>query len=393
MNKRTISILLALTLAFLVGLPGTLALPQYLDAFQKIYTDGSCGTCHVDPAGGGDRNSYGTMFENQPNHATDPVMALKAIGPATGTSPLTTSTVTATTTVTETPAITETPTVTEIPTVTTTPTTPQVEGATSELQALVNVFEDIYRLFMGLSLPQSLDKYFQTQKPEVPGNEFVGEMFTLTEAFSGVAVNLQENDMDNATISYNAFASEYKNLSQKVPEWQGYFDIAAVDKLGKDLQANDVNASLKDLGAIGATCGKCHADRQPQVWAKYYWKDFDTVNVSGMVWGDAMGALAGSFDAIAVNAAEGKQNETNNSFNQFKAQYTAIKNACSNCHDTPRAYYVSDDVFAKIDQMGQNITSGNLQNARAIQQELGTECYKCHVLHMPAQDMKDKMEK
>lgn len=386
MNKRTISILLALTLAVFVGLPEAFAIPQYLTAFQAVYTGGNCGTCHVNPAGGGDRNSYGTMFENQPNHMANPLGALKAIGPATGTSPLTTSTVTATPNVTA--ALT--------PIAGLTPTTPQVQVPMGGLQALVNVFENFYQLFIRLSLPQSLDKYFQTQTPEVPGNEYVGEMFALTEAFSGIAVNLQENDMPNATTSYNAFASEYKNLSLKVPEWQGYFDIASVDKLGKDLQANDTNASLKDIGAIGATCGKCHADRQPQVWAKYYWRDFDTVNVSGMngmIWGDAMGALAGSFDAIGVNAAEGKQNEANNSFNQFRTQYTAIKDACSNCHDTPRAYYVSDDIFAKIDQMGQNITSGNLQNAQAIQQDLGTQCYKCHVLHMPAQDMKDKMGK
>ncbi len=110
MNKRTISILLALALAFLVGLPGALALPEFLTAFQKVYTDGSCGTCHIDPAGGGDRNTYGTMFENQPNHATDPVAALQAIGPAPGTSPLATATPTATATenVTATPTVTVT---------------------------------------------------------------------------------------------------------------------------------------------------------------------------------------------------------------------------------------------------------------------------------------------
>jgi hypothetical protein len=120
MNKRTISILLALALAFLVGLPGALAFPQYLTAFQQVYTDGSCGTCHVDPAGGGDRNTYGTMFENQPNHATDPVAALQAIGPAPGTSPLATATATVTT-----------PTATGTPNVTVTaltPTTPIVTG-------------------------------------------------------------------------------------------------------------------------------------------------------------------------------------------------------------------------------------------------------------------------
>src|SRR5512143_2243373 len=112
MNKRTISILLALTFAVLVGLPGALTFPQYLTAFQQVYTDGSCGTCHVDPAGGGTLNSYGMMFQNQPNHATDPVAALQAIGPAPGTSPLATATPTVTATETPNVTVTETPNVT-----------------------------------------------------------------------------------------------------------------------------------------------------------------------------------------------------------------------------------------------------------------------------------------
>lgn len=269
----------------------------------------------------------------------------------------------------------------------------QIQNAGAGMKASVEIFENLYRLFMRLSLPKSLDKFYQGSTPEVPGSEWLGEMFAQAGAFEGIATNLQEGDMANAMASYNAFAIDYKKISKKVPEWKGYFDIATVDKLGNDLKANDVNASFKDIGTIGATCGKCHADRQPQVWAKYYWRDFDTVNISGMPWHDGMSALAGAFDGIGVNAAEGKQNETNNSFNQFKALYTDTKQACNQCHDSPRFYYVSDDVFAKIDQMGQNITSGNLQNAQKIQNELGTQCYKCHVLHMPAQDMKDKMEK
>ncbi len=277
----------------------------------------------------------------------------------------------------------------------------QIQKAGQQIQiaggGLANVFENFYLLFMKLSLPDSLNKYFKTQQPEVPGNEWLGEMYIQAGAFEGIAVNLQEHDMANATASYNVFASEYKKISKKVPEWQGYFDIATVNKLGTDLKSNNTPAVFQDIGTIGATCSRCHEDHQPQVWAKYYWRDFDTVNVStsqgNLSWTPAMFALAGAFDGIGANAAEGKQNETNNSFNQFKALYTDVKGACSNCHDTPRYYYVSDDVFAKIDQMGQNITAGNLQNAQAIQQELGIQCYKCHVLHMPAQDMKDKMEK
>jgi cytochrome c553 len=260
---------------------------------------------------------------------------------------------------------------------------------------LVKAFENLYQLFMKSSLPDSLDKSFQTQKPEVPGNEWLGEMFTLSGTFEGIATNLQEGDMVNATVSYNVFASEYKNVSKKVPEWNGYFDMTTVNKLGKDLKSN-VSAAFQDIGTIGATCSRCHEDRQPQVWAKYYWRDFDTVNVStdsgNLSWTPAMFALAGAFDGIGVNAAKGNQTATNSSFNQFNALYTDVKNACSNCHDTPRYYYVSDDVFTKINQMGQNITAGNLEAAQENQQELGIQCYKCHVLHMPAQDMKAKME-
>jgi cytochrome c556 len=102
--------------------------------------------------------------------------------------------------------------------------------------------------------------------------------------------------------------------------------------------------------------------------------------------------LAVDFGGIGANAAEGNQTATNNSFNKFKALYTDVKEACNNCHDSPRTYYVSKDVFAKIDQMGTNITENNMTNVQAIQQELGIQCYRCHVLHIPAQDMKSKMK-
>jgi cytochrome c553 len=261
---------------------------------------------------------------------------------------------------------------------------------------LVVAFENLYQSFMKSSLPHSLDKFFKTQQPEVPGSEWLGEMFKLSGTFEGIATNLQEGDRVNATASYNAFANEYKNVSKKVPEWERYFDIKTVDKLGKDLKSKNDTASFQDIGILGETCSRCHEDRQPQVWAKYYWRDFDTVNVStdsgNLSWTPAMFALAGAFDGIGINAVKGNQTATNNSFIQFKSLYTDIKTACSNCHDTPRYYYVSDDVFAMINQTGDYITAGDLTNASINQQILGIQCYKCHVLHMPAQDMKAKME-
>jgi len=256
---------------------------------------------------------------------------------------------------------------------------------------LIKRFESLYKSFMKLALPKSLNKFYNGSVPEVPSSEWVGEMFILAGALDGMIANMQAGDMTNANKSYNVFAQEYKNVSKKVPEWRGYFDTSAVNKLGKDLNAGKMNETSKDIEKVAGTCLKCMGERRAQVWAKFYWREFDTVNISGMPWLDGMLALGVDFGGIAANAAEGDQNATKNSFDQFKSLYTDVKTACSNCHNTPRYYYVSDDVFAKIDQMGDNITSNNMQNVQTIQKELGIQCYRCHVLHMPAEDMKGKM--
>jgi len=127
MNKKTQIVLffLTITIAILSVVPESFAQPQYLTNLTAVYGGGTCGTCHVIASGGGPRdsngtfgqhnpngtygprntnrtpgqrrsngtygmrnstnrtfplNSYGTLFGNQPDHATDPSAALMAIG-------------------------------------------------------------------------------------------------------------------------------------------------------------------------------------------------------------------------------------------------------------------------------------------------------------------------
>ncbi|NJD76165.1 MAG: Ig domain-containing protein [Candidatus Methanoperedens sp.] len=88
MNKKiTIGILL-LTATALIGVPGVLALPGYVGPLQTLYGSSlSCGTCHVNPSGGGTLTAYGTSFSKQANHGTDPTAALTAIGAPPGVTP------------------------------------------------------------------------------------------------------------------------------------------------------------------------------------------------------------------------------------------------------------------------------------------------------------------
>ncbi len=81
MNKKVTFGILLLTATALIGVPGALAYSSYVGPLQTLYGSSlSCGTCHVNPGGGGTLTAYGTSFSKQANHATDPTAALTAIG-------------------------------------------------------------------------------------------------------------------------------------------------------------------------------------------------------------------------------------------------------------------------------------------------------------------------
>ncbi|VVB88881.1 Uncharacterised protein [uncultured archaeon] len=72
--------LILLIAIILMGIPEMIKMPSYATALKIVYGSGSCGTCHINSAGGGPLTPYGIKFAHQPNFNTDPVMALKAIG-------------------------------------------------------------------------------------------------------------------------------------------------------------------------------------------------------------------------------------------------------------------------------------------------------------------------
>lgn len=134
MNNKRLAELLLVSIVILIAAPTTFAKPEYLTNLTAIYGAGTCSTCHVDGASDGPRTTYGTSFENQPNHIANASAALRVIGaPPTAT---VTSTVTTTmaatpgvTTGTTTPGITET----EIPGIIEETEIPEVTEETTEI--------------------------------------------------------------------------------------------------------------------------------------------------------------------------------------------------------------------------------------------------------------------
>ncbi len=249
---------------------------------------------------------------------------------------------------------------------------------------------------MARPLPDSLDKWFETKTPW--GQPlYLFKMFDLGDSMMGVLVDVQQDDMTNAKISYQIFKNEYKNSSKMVPEWRGYYDPEAVDKVGKALETGDKNKVLASIDAVFQTCSKCHIATKTKVFAKYNWKDLKDVKMKTVnpeqpeaPWTEAKAKyLVTGFDGTIANAKENQQEATNKSFQQFKTMFLYMKDACKSCHDTERKYYVSDDVMALVDKAEGEISSGDLNNASNTMQQIGGACFDCHQTHEPLQRLKE----
>ncbi|KCZ71822.1 hypothetical protein ANME2D_01877 [Candidatus Methanoperedens nitroreducens] len=175
-----------------------------------------------------------------------------------------------------------------------------------------------------------------------------------------------------------------------------FFITKAVQDLGTALEEaksdpGKIPAVFAAIGEVGETCSKCHKDNTPAVWNRYIWKDFNSVMINTpegpLPWAEAkMKYMAAGFDGIGVNIKQGNQAGAAQSLGLFKTMFNNMRDSCSSCHSSERRYYVSGDIQAMISDMEANITNGDLTEAGEIRQGIGIEsCYKCHVLHIPAQ--------
>ncbi len=240
------------------------------------------------------------------------------------------------------------------------------------------------------NLPQSLDRYYQTQPPE-----YLMKKFELGESLMGVIMNSQLGDLVNAKKSFIAFSGEYNDIANMVPEWRKYYDQKPVENLGAALDSGNASAILGAAGGLAESCDNCHTENMPSVWNRYNWKNFNDIEIrtpeGQLPWAAAkLKYLVIGFDGIGLNIKKMNQTGAQQSFDLFKSMFSNMTAACSSCHATERRYYVSGDIQAMISDMGANIASGNLSRAEGIRQKIGMEsCYRCHVLHMPAQFAKE----
>lgn len=253
-------------------------------------------------------------------------------------------------------------------------------------------------------LPASLDRYFPPQAQEPI---WLIEMFNLARTFDGIGVNLQENDMQGARTSFDAFKAQWTRMSVMVPEWTSLFPMQPVEDLGAAIDSGDPGKAGEPLADVDRSCRSCHLLNRVKAYQKYHWKDFDSISVTDpvtgrdMKWANYMAAMSRSFSGIAASLRKEELDDASAHFQDFSARYTRLgAEGCGQCHrdaqgnEIPRAYYVDSTSRFRVDQLGLALrgtpdANSAAQLAEAVENEV---CVSCHLVHVPAQNRKDQWE-
>lgn len=238
--------------------------------------------------------------------------------------------------------------------------------------------------------PSSLDALFP---PKAEQPIYLFKMLEIGTPFSGIIVDLFENDPQNAMANFERFKAKYVEVSKMVPEWEKDFPIAPVEELGAAMETGDQATVMAALEKVGKVCGDCHAANMLKVQQKYHWGDFKAIRVEDPVtkeevdFSRLMQYFDGNFVGISVDVEQGQRENAQKQFQGFNARFQALKETCLNCHDTERKYYVDESIQALVNKMGRALKKSPIdpKELEALGQGIGMEsCFKCHLVHVPA---------
>lgn len=245
-------------------------------------------------------------------------------------------------------------------------------------------------------LPASLDNFFP---PKAPAPVHLIEMFAMDQPWAGIIVDLQEQDIPGVQKNYEGFKAQYNKLAGMVPEWKGLFPAAPVEALGAALTTGD---PAKVGPALGQVCDSCHFINQIKSHQKYHWPDFSKINLTDPVaresvpWVEYMFRMAGAYDGIGNDMAQGQLDNARKNFEAFSSRFKALPAiACVNCHATPRTYFVDSSITGMVDNLGKELSSAipDPKKVGDIVGAIGNEsCMKCHLVHLPAQNRKNQWD-
>jgi len=240
------------------------------------------------------------------------------------------------------------------------------------------------------TLPETLNAFY----PPVAGQPiYLTKMLDLETSFSGIVVDLMEDDIAGARGSFDGFVGRYREVAGIVPEWKGKYPEQPLKELGAALAAGDRKRAMNAFVEVGGVCHRCHVEAMVPVQQKYHWGDFSAIAVKDPLSGAATGYpqfkqyLAANLAGITVDLRQGQADNARRQFQGFQARFQALADSCQGCHEKKSMYYVDREVQDTMDEIGKAFTSRTVaaDMVIALTQQIGREsCFKCHLVHLPA---------
>lgn len=239
--------------------------------------------------------------------------------------------------------------------------------------------------------PDSLDSLYP---PKAQQPLYLLWMFDLDSHFTGLLVDLEEEDLANAGESYKAFKAEYVRQSAAVPEWETKYPLGPVEELGEALKAGAKDRIMAAYEKVGGICHACHVKYMVPVKAKYHWQDFRPIKVNDTITGteadfvQLMRFLDFNLTGVTHNLKKGQWERAEQNSRAFLARFQSLKETCGECHGTSeRTYFVDESIQQKILNLNKILSSSQPDQKEIANQimTIGMEsCFKCHLVHLSA---------
>ncbi|RQW03363.1 MAG: hypothetical protein EH225_07260 [Calditrichaeota bacterium] len=227
-------------------------------------------------------------------------------------------------------------------------------------------------------------------------------MLELGRSFSGMMVDLSEDDVENALSHFEKFRVQYNEVSKLVPEWEHYYSPVPVNELGKALKDGDPAIVMQAGQKVGGICAGCHGAFMSQAYYKYHWGNFHGIKIQDPVrqqevsFQQFMLFLENSFTGITIDLEQGQAENARMHLQHFRDRFDVLEESCMNCHDSERYYFVDENVKNMIDKLGQVLSTSPVdpEEIGTISKGIGMEsCFKCHLVHVPAASAQMQMIK
>lgn len=237
--------------------------------------------------------------------------------------------------------------------------------------------------------PESLKKYYP---PASQKFEFLSNMYSMSTAFYGINLNINEGDWKGAKEWALKLKKTYIETSKMVPEWKSYFKPKLAEDLVKAVESKSVDRVIEASKKLGQTCAKCHADNQIAVKLVYHFPSFDNIKIEDPVefmeyeTGKYMKKLSNSLKALKVYLIQGRVDGAQEAGANFIERARQLRSMCSKCHTNK----LSEEIIVGKEFEGhlsklEELLSAQNPNKEAIFQTLGSigmSCNKCHNVHL-----------